>query len=252
MSADLALRALARALVLPPGGPLLLGLFGLLLLRRLPRLARAALAVALLVLLALSLPLVSNSLERSAEDYPLLDPARLPEAPLIVVLGGGVDRDSAEPAGPVPTAATLERLAYGARLARLTGWPLLLSGGSTAGEEPEAEAMQRALKADFGLEARWLETRSRTTQENAEETARLLEPLGIRRMLLVTSASHMRRSVAEFRRVGLDPVPAPAGGTRAGRFERGALLPSATAFERSCGAIYELAGEAVAHLAGRR
>src|SRR5262249_36962705 len=149
----------------------LLALAALVLLQRVPRLARAALATALLALLALSLPLLANPLERAAEAYPLLDPGQLPDAPLIVVLGGGSVRDSADPAGPTPTAATLERLAYGAKLARLTGKPLLLSGGSPAGAEPEALAMQRALKADFGLEARWLETRSRTTEENADETA---------------------------------------------------------------------------------
>jgi uncharacterized SAM-binding protein YcdF (DUF218 family) len=252
LSPELALRAVARALVLPPGGPLLLALAALLLLRRLPRLARALLAAALILLLALAMPLVANPLERAAEAYPLLDPTQLPDAPLIVVLGGGTRRDSADPAGPTPTAATLERLAYAARLARLSGRPLLLSGGSPSGAEPEALGMQRALLADFGLEARWLETRSRTTAENADETARLLAPLGIRRLLLVTSAAHMRRAVAEFRRAGLDPVPAPAGATRASPLGLGSLLPSAVAFERSCGALYELAGELVAHVAGRR
>jgi uncharacterized SAM-binding protein YcdF (DUF218 family) len=252
MSWELLLRAACRALVLPPGGPLLLALAGLLLLGRRPRLARGLIGTGLVTLLALSLPVVADLLSLGAQRYPPLDPAHLPPAQLIVVLGGGAIRNADDPAGPIPRPGTLERLAAAARLARASGLPLLLSGGSDGNGEPEALAMQRALRSEFGLEARWLETRSRTTRENAEQCARLLAPLGLKRLLLVTSAMHMRRSVAEFRGVGLEPVPAPASGIGWVSLGVRSFLPQAAALERSSAALYELAGESVAWLSGRR
>src|SRR5208282_5554039 len=170
MDADLAVRAVCRALVLPPGGSLLLGCVGLALLGRAPRAGRALIAAGLGTLLLLSVPLVGDLLNRLAERYPPLDLAHRPSADVIVVLAGGVRRNAAGEEHAVVQGETLERLAYAARLARLTGLPLLLSGGSVEPGEAEARIMQRTLRADFALDARWLETRSRTTRENARET----------------------------------------------------------------------------------
>jgi uncharacterized SAM-binding protein YcdF (DUF218 family) len=252
MAPELLFRAVCRALVLPPGGCLLLGFAGLLLLRRAPRVGRWLIGTGLVTLLLLSLPVVANLLDAAVERYPPLDLAHPPPVDAIVVLGGGVDRNAAGGEGAQPRGATLERLAYGAKLARLTGQPLLLSGGAVPGGEPEAEAMQRMLQADFGLEARWVETRSRTTRENAQQTALLLAPLKLRHVLLVTSATHMRRSMAEFVAVGLEPVAAPCGGID--RVLGGSLiwLPQMPALAASHAALYELAGEIVAELSGRR
>jgi uncharacterized SAM-binding protein YcdF (DUF218 family) len=246
MDADLVVRAVCRALVLPPGGPLLLGFAGLALLGRAPRAGRALIATGLGMLLLLSVPLVGDLLSRLAERYPPLDLGHPPAAEVIVVLAGGVRRNAAGGEGAEVQRETLERLAYAARLARVTGLPLLLSGGSVEPGEAEARVMQRTLRADFGLEARWLETRSRTTRENARETASLLAPLGLRHVLLVTSATHMRRALGEFLAAGLDAVPAPVAGT--GGFGHGLLawLPNVGALERSHEALYELAGELVA------
>ncbi len=252
MTGELLLRAVCRALVLPPGGPVLLAVAGCVLLARRPRLGRALIATGLALLLGLSLPAVADLVSLGVQRYPPLDAARLPSADLIVVLGGGVLRNADDPAGPVPTPATLERLATAARLARASALQILLSGGALGGAEPESVGMARALKTEFGLEARWLETRSRTTEENALECARLLKPLGLRRVLLVTSATHMRRSVEEFRAAGLEPLPAPAPGTLHAALGVRGFLPNASALERSAAALYELAGEIVAWLGGRR
>ncbi|HXQ64557.1 MAG TPA: YdcF family protein [Steroidobacteraceae bacterium] len=252
MDADLAVRAVCRALVLPPGGPLLLGCAGLALLGRAPRAGRVLIALGLGSLLLLSLPLVGDSLIRLAQRYPPLDLGRPPSADVIVVLAGGVRRNATGEQSAVVQGETLERLAYAARLARRTGLPLLLSGGSVEPGESEARIMQQTLRADFALDARWLETGSRTTRENARQTAALLAPLGLKHVLLVTSAIHMRRAVGEFAATGLDIVPAPVAGT--GEIGHGLLawLPSADGLEHSHEALYELAGELVARLDGGR
>jgi uncharacterized SAM-binding protein YcdF (DUF218 family) len=249
MDAELIVRAICRALVLPPGGLVLLGCVGVALLPRSPRLGRALVATALGFLLLLSLGPVGHALTRIAQCCAPLDPARLPPADVIVVLGGGVTSGAD---GTLPSASTLERLDYAARLARLTGLPLMLSGGAVEVGEPEAAVMARTLKEDFGLEARWLEARSRTTAENATESAAMLRALGLKRVLLVTSAVHMRRARAEFRAAGIEAIPAPARSSGARPAGIRAWLPSAEALVRSHAALYELAGELVATLSGRR
>jgi uncharacterized SAM-binding protein YcdF (DUF218 family) len=52
-----------------------------------------------------------------------------------------------------------------------------------------------------------VEAESRSTYENAVECRRLLEDRGIRKVVLVTEASHLRRAVGCFRRQGLEVVP---------------------------------------------
>jgi uncharacterized SAM-binding protein YcdF (DUF218 family) len=248
MDADLAFRAVCRALVLPPGGPLLLGFAGLALLKRWPRIARTLIATSLMVLLVLSLPVVADVLTLAVEEYPPLGASQPVPVGAIVVLGGGMRRNGADPAGAALTPVSLERLAGGAALARRTGLPLVLSGGSVEPGPAEADVMQATLRRDFGLEARFLERRSRTTRENARETAALLAPSWIKNVVLVTSAVHMRRAAAEFEAAGVTVVPAPVGGTLAVGGGLAAWLPKPVALVRSGDALYELAGELVARV----
>ena len=82
-------KTVLRNLILPPTGPLLLAIIGLLLLRRRPRLARGLLALGLGSLWLLSLPFVADALTRLTEHYPPLDLAQPTQAQAIVILGGG-------------------------------------------------------------------------------------------------------------------------------------------------------------------
>src|SRR3546814_2990244 len=65
---------------------------------------------------------------------------------------------------------TLQRLQYAAYLARLTGKPILASGGpaSAAPYMTVAEAMKVTLERDFGVPVRWIENQSRSTYAKAE------------------------------------------------------------------------------------
>ena len=53
-----------------------------------------------------------------------------------------------------------------------------------------------------------VEANSRTTYENAVECRKLLERQGVRKILLVTEAWHMRRALLCFRKQGIEVVPA--------------------------------------------
>lgn len=245
------LKKLAAALLLPPVGLFYLLLAGLLLRRRAPRLAAALLWSATLALLALSLPLVAHRLAAAAGSHPALDPVRAREAQAIVILGGGLRRQAPEYGGDTVGERSLERVRYGARLARRYGLPVLVSGGAVYGGMAEAQAMREALETDFGVTVRWTESASRDTAENARHSAAVLRSAGLSRVLLVTDSLHMRRAETWFAGEGLHVIAAPTGVLRPFAWDDPLeLLPSPGALLRSWNALHELAGQAVQGLAG--
>jgi uncharacterized SAM-binding protein YcdF (DUF218 family) len=240
----LGLRILLKALILPPSGPLLLAVAGLVCWPRRPRLGFTLCALGIGSLWLLATPIISDALARSAEGYPPLDPAHLTasqaSAQAIVILGGGVRRNAPEVGGDAPGTHADLRLIEGAKIARATHLPVLISGSGG-----EAAAMRRFLEDDLQVPVRWLESASATTHENAVYSARLLRKQGIDRIILVTSSPHMVRAAAEFAAAGLQVTAAPAEMWT--RDERGALgfVPSVLALYRSHIALYEYAGRLV-------
>jgi uncharacterized SAM-binding protein YcdF (DUF218 family) len=108
--------------------------------------------------------------------------------------------------------------------------------------------MSQTLSRNFGITPRWIEADSRDTFENAQLSAKLLFPAGIKRIILVTSSAHEWRAAHEFIGAGFDVVPAPAG-VLASR-EKGVFqyVPSSAALGRSYAAVYELVGEPMRRL----
>ncbi len=206
----LILKAIAT-LVLPPAGPLLLAILGLVLLRRSPRLGKTLAWVGALALWLLSTPVVTKSMLATLEDVPAIDPAQAKGAQAIVVLGGGSYWAAPEYGGDTVSRWSLERIRYAARLHRDTGLPLLVTGGAPLGGVPEGRSMRNALERDFGVKVRWVEDRSANTRENALLSAALLKDAGVKRVLLVTHAWHMRRTQEAFVNAGLEAVAAPTG-----------------------------------------
>lgn len=244
------LRYIIKQLLLPPGGLLLLILLAWLLWscgRK--RLATLCLWLGLGGLWTMSLPVTvewsARLLEREpavAEgDWPML--AKRAEA--IVVLGAGRELADSAWGGDQPSVYALERLRYAARLQRISGLPLLTTGGLHFGQPPsEAALMAEALRRDFGVVARWQEERSRTTWENALFSAPMLKAKGIRRVLLVTQAAHMPRARWCFERQGLEVVAAPLGflGVRNGR-PAGGWLPEGKALWQNTLLLNEAIGQ---------
>ena len=246
----LRLKTLLKSVLLPPTGPLLLAVAGVFLIDRRPRLARVCLFLGLGSLWLLATPVVSDALTGLAERYPPLDLRAAAAAQAIVVLGGGGQRGFApEYGGPAADPLLLERLSYGAYLSRKTSLPILVTGNGI-----EAEAMRDTLQRNFGIEPRWIDDKAYDTFENARNAVQLLKADGVQGIVLVTRASHMRRSVAEFSAAGVTVAPAPVG-MLAVR-DRGVMryLPNADALLRACAAVNELLGEpmrvflAAAHL----
>ncbi|TQV68245.1 YdcF family protein [Exilibacterium tricleocarpae] len=241
-------RAILKALALPPGLNVLLLLLALACWWHYRRLSLALAAVSLVLLIALSLPRVAQVLAHQLErPYPAVSPEQVVRgAQAIVVLGGG-DYPRAEEFGGADllNAAALVRVRYAAYLQRRTGLPILVSGGRVYGHEREAQAeiMARSLRDHFGVDVEWIEPASRTTLENAIYSAEVLAAAGIERIALVSHALHMRRSVAVFSQRGLTVLPAPTG-YFARTPIRGwlAFLPRADALDLSRRALHEQLG----------
>ena len=242
----LLLKTLLRTLLLPPGGPLLLAAAGAWLLARRAGGARtrsagwALLITGLAALWLLATPVIGDALSSAAQRCPALDFAQAREAQAIVVLGGEGDRMDAPEYGGEPAAAQelLVRLNYAAFVARLTGLPVAVSA-----THREATAMRASLMRDFGITTRWVEDRSRDTFQNAEFSAALLRPAGIRRIVLVTSAEHEWRASEEFGSAGFTVVPAPVGLYVPTRIDVRSFIPNVSALSRSTTALYELIGD---------
>lgn len=173
---------------------------------------KGLLAAALALLYLASNHWVALGLARSLE-WQYLPEMPLPEGEIIVVLSGGTQSASL-PRQMVEINQAGDRIFYAVHLYRQgKASRLLLSGGKiewlSPGLDPAEDMLY--LMEFFGVprQAMWLETDSRNTYENALNARLMLEAQGIHRILLVTSASHMPRSVQLFEKQGFEVIPAP-------------------------------------------
>ncbi len=237
------LKMLLGTLLLPPAGPLLLAGAGLWLLARRRTGAGGAQAgwalavTGLVALWLLSTPLIADVLTRLAERYPPLDLTRPVRGQAIVILGGGSARTAPEYGGPAAGLELLERVSYGAYLARRTELPVLVSGSAR-----EALAMRATLSRDFGITARWVNGESRDTFDDARLSARLLRADGVERIVLVTSSNHEWRAAHEFMSTGLAVEPAPVHVWGPRPHELKDYLPDGAGLLQSGEALHEIVG----------
>jgi uncharacterized SAM-binding protein YcdF (DUF218 family) len=165
------------------------------------------------------------------------------EADAIVIIGGGSVSHALEYGGSANLKwTTLERIRYGAWLAKRIHKPILVTGGDP--EEngiSEANLMATSLTQEFGVTPRWVEEKSKTTLENAQNSAVILKHDGINRIYLVSHAWHLVRATPEFERLGLTVVPAGIG-YGFGKFGFYSLVPSASGLLNSYLACHEALG----------
>lgn len=248
-------KKIVSPLFLPLTLCLLLLLTGLILiwLRKRERTGKILMTAGVLLLALMSYDAVPSRFISPLEcRYP---PAALSEArgaKWIAVLGGGGRAEKGYPASSQLSEQSLARLAEGIRLQRhLPGCRLILSGGEVFQTVPEAELMAGAAK-DLGVSEKdmVLESSSRDTEEQAR---RIRDIVGRDKFVLVTSAAHMPRSVALFRKEQMTPVPAPAG--LCVRTEKpltpGDFYPGADALRKSETAVHEYLGILWAKLRGK-
>ena len=252
------IRKLLTALALPAGLVfLLLILLAILSLKKARRLGGyLSLGIAVLFYL-LSIEPVANMLMIPLEDYapPIILEESQGEARYdlsgvggIVILGGGTIPISPEEEGRGSLSpGALKRLIHGYRLAKATQAPVIVTGGVVLGSQDiEAEAVVAArMLRELGIEGERIviEDAARTTMENALLVRDLVERAGGGRVILVTSAYHMPRSILSFTKAGLEAVPAPCD-YKTDRSPHSIIdfLPSAESFNTSTTAIREYLG----------
>lgn len=229
------------AFLLPPLNLLLVGGAGLMLLRRRPRLGKGLLVCSLAMLWLLATPIVAGKFLDSLMPPPSVLTGK--EADAIVILGGGRIKNSVEYDGDTTKTFTLERVRYGALLARKLRKPVLVTGGAPGGERiSEGEIMRDVLQDEYRVPVRWVEGHSLNTRENARYSADILAKAGIKRVYLVTHAWHLARAVPEFEQAGLSVIPAGIGYRLYGDLELFDLIPSAPALLNSYLASHEWIG----------
>jgi uncharacterized SAM-binding protein YcdF (DUF218 family) len=144
----------------------------------------------------------------------------------IIVLGGTIQQLTTKYRGQPSLTGGAERLTEFIVLAkRYPRAKLVFSGGSgllLRQEVKEAETA-RLFFAQMGLDTSRVvfEDQSRNTFENALYTHKLVSPKPKERWVLITSASHMPRSVGSFRKAGWNVIPYPVDFSTYGPEQRG-------------------------------
>ena len=221
--------------------------------KRYTRVIRRAIAVILICaasgIFVLSTPAGASVLFAALQVYRPIAPSDLSKLAIgspaaIVILSAGRRNyapEYSEAARGTVDALTLERMRYGAFLARQTKLPILVSGGLDP--IPLAVLMKQVLANDYGITVRWTEPNSKNTAQNAIFSSEMLKRSGVQRVILVTHAWHMKRAVAAFIANGMAVTPAPtAFYVPAPESVFSAIAPSLATLRMSGYGIHELLG----------
>ena len=242
------LRELAETLVTLPMPLIAVLVVGLLAWRR-RRLSFALIATATAALVGLSMPFTAALLEAplaaAATAFDPRGPVRAQAAAIVVPTAGIF----ADPAGTWWASSTsLARAVTGRELQQKSGLPMVLIGGSPS-QESESEAVTVARQAGLmgavngtSTPPVFMETAARNSAETARAAKVILDRLGAREVVLVTTPAHIARMAAALRHAGLVVRALPARAAAPGRPAFGVLtefIPSAGGLAQSANAVRE-------------
>lgn len=203
------LKKTVTAVLLPPGILLLLFVLGMLLVRKR---FRAYLLLLLLLLYALSIEPTKDLFLLPLENrYPVPSWNKVEQVDAIVVLGGGASENAPHIDGRgMLTGDSLARAMTAYRLYTKLNKPIIASGGAVNGHRPESD-IAKDLFQRLGVKEQFVivETSSKDTNGNAVFVGAICHRRGWNKIVLVTSAYHMKRSLMLFGRYFSDIVPYP-------------------------------------------
>lgn len=154
---------------------------------------------------------VHNALYRGLESSFYVP--RTIEGDVIVLLGGGVYDNVADLTGiGAPSEEMFGRIVTAVRLQKRLNVPIIVSSGKVFEHTSAGAPIVKRFLFDLGVPADDIivEDRSRDTFENATYTREICLSRGFKNPIVVTSASHLKRSVMIFEKVGLEVLPVPA------------------------------------------
>ena len=179
--------------------------------RRKEKRLAAMLAALVFVFYLLCTGLVSERVMGALESAYV--PPADPQGDCVIMLGGGAFPDTPDVSGQgTLCAAPANRLLTAVRLQKRLDVPIILSGGQVYSDSgPEAVIAKRMLM-DLGVpeDKIIVEGKSINTTQNARFSTELMRQHGLAKPVLVTSAFHMRRSVLNFAKCGVEVTPYPA------------------------------------------
>jgi uncharacterized SAM-binding protein YcdF (DUF218 family) len=186
---------------------------------------------------------LSNEVCISDEGYPI---------GFVIVLAGGHVSDQRLPVTSQLSGNSLVRLIEGVRIYRkCPGSKLVLSGGGVFDTISSAEIMADIAR-ELGVNQDDIITES--VSKDTKDEAILIKPIvNNNHFILVTSASHMPRSMAMFRKLGMNPVAAPTSYLSMGRsgLNPTCFFPKTSNLIKSERVFYEYLGVIWAKLRGQ-
>ena len=140
-------------------------------------------------------------------------PPENPQGDVVIMLGGGAFPDTTDVSGQGTLCSSpANRLLTAVRLQKELAVPIILSGGQVYSDSgPEAVIAKRILM-DLGVpeDKIIVEGKSINTTQNAEFSTEIMRERGLNKPILVTSAFHMRRSVLNFAKNGMEVTAYPS------------------------------------------
>ena len=231
----------------------LVGLFTLWFTRR-QKTGKILVSIGVIFLAAISYGAVSDIFLGPLEYryLPITDTSAFQDVKWVVVLGGGHISEHNLPITDQLSDVSLVRLIEGIRIhKKLLNSKLVLSGGGVLDLTSDADAMAKMAMA-LGIEKKEivLESKSKDTKDQAKFVRNII---GNSRLVLVTSASHMARSIALFKAKGMKPIPAPTGFRvkNTSNMSPARFFPSGKAIDKMERVVYEYLGIAWAKLRGQ-
>ena len=257
-----AIRNIIAELLMPPGIWILMAGIVLIAFQHRKKLQTIALFLSLMMLWITSTTVFSQQFLKLADQF-LHWPAAVQlediksafqqpnqESIAIVILGSGVRRgalDYGQYQNQDVSKEAMERLRMGARLAKITHWPILVTGGSPdrslQEDLSEGQLMAKVLQDELGVKVSWVEQQSNTTQENAKYSAEILRKEGVQTIYLVTHYWHMPRSQTIFEKQGLKVHPIPVGFNQLENFTPLDYMPSNQGFALTRQIWHEVLGQ---------
>lgn len=207
-------KTLGQSLTLPTAAVFAVVLATALLWTRFRRTARGIVTTSNLFLAVCAFTPLSSALLRPLEDrFPQVRDFAAPPTGAIV-LGGAMDEVVGTARGTISLNEAAERMTEAVALSRRFPEMRLVFTGGSGRLEPTLvteAAVARNLWSGLGVptERMTFEDRSRDTFENALFTKEIVRPKDGETWLLITSASHMPRSIGIFRKLGFAVVPYP-------------------------------------------
>lgn len=172
----------------------------------------------------------------------------------LIILGGSEDPRMSRARGEPSLGFEAARLAGAAALAhRVPEKPIIYTGGYREPGGMTQADVARAYLLSVGIAEKrlMLEDQSQDTAENAIYTQKILGQHAAQPWLIVTSAFHMPRAVAAFRRAGMTVIPYPVAYRGTGDGKVRWVLDVTTTMRVSDLAVHEWVGLLAYYLTGR-